>query len=359
MKQFLKPLNYCLTTTVITSALLEIYLLPPVAASVPETTQPVPAENALPTAEPATPEPLAISEPEVQVPVAPSPALAPVASPASSPRPDAAQKPAPSPAPEKATPAAAQKPAETGPARTIAGMRQVLEKRLAELAEQNKDQRNAQWQENLIQTAIQSAWSGQFDQARQIARHPTLPATIQLDLLNKIATIEVQWQTVQLAQQLKSGQANPSNPQNAAKPGAQTAARLGGRAVPSGSYTGPNWVGSLGVSPANQCLALQSPMPAVKPAPAARSATQAKRRRAAFPPLCQHWGKTWRLVWPRSSQTRLSQTRLSQTRLSQTRQMLNLRPASRWFLPVCLPVLRRAASGWQRVRPALQPVRLR
>lgn len=316
MKHFLKPLSHCLTTAVITSALLEIYFLPAVEASVPEPAQPTTAESA---AEPAvavpTPEaPLAISDREPDASPVQATDNSPQPSPAPHPAASAAPKPETAPAnPEqsspKATPAAASKPAETGPARTIAGMRQVLEKRLADLAEQNKDSRNAQWQENLIRTAIQSAWYGDFEQARRVATHPALSAAIQTDLLGKIAAIEVQWQTARLAQQLKPGQADP---RVAAKPGSQTAtpsAQAGGRTLPSGSFASvsPNW-SSLGVSPGNQCLALQTPTsPAVaKPAQAApRTATQtapAKTPRGSIPAFVPALGQNLAARLAQSSQ---------------------------------------------------------
>lgn len=333
MKHFLKPLGHCLTTAVMTSAMLEVYALPAVEAATPNplpNTQSSPEAPALdgeaafidaPTSS-STP---AIAPPEVIAPIQAAPvetsivesAVESLAAPAadsagaidaasqdtdadpvaSEPLPSGnGQKPSvnipatkpqaaeSAPAEPDAKPAAeidstvdlnsnAPKPAPNSTekaeaqSRTIAGMRQILEKKLATIVERDKADRNAQWQKNLMYSALQAAWVGNFKHAREIATHPALPLEIQTDLLDKIAAIETQAQLGQIAQQPNSAQAKN-----------QGSSTTQGRVVPSGYPTvyASSAIGAryAGVSLGNQCPALDRSVIRPEAAKAAQVAQQ-------------------------------------------------------------------------------------
>ena len=107
--------------------------------------------------------------------------------------------PAPKAEAENAQSAASDQKAESELGRTVAGMRQVVEKRLAAIVAQDKLTRETQWQQALIYTTLQYAWTGRFDEARQVARHPALPAELQTELLAKITMVQLERQPDQLA----------------------------------------------------------------------------------------------------------------------------------------------------------------
>jgi murein DD-endopeptidase MepM/ murein hydrolase activator NlpD len=355
MKHFLKPLGHCLTTAVMTSAMLQVYALPPVEAAASPEPSPQPPSANLPEAEAASSIPLEAATVEVAPPeaaftpefapaptappTAPSPTAtipvapaAPASSPASSaislPKPEsiphmapvvsepkpaqpqAEQLPAtPLPAPQAPQPQApqpqapqpqapqAQSPKKVGNSDsvknsgnrtvggTVAGMRQVIEKRLDNLVAQDKSSRESQWQQNLIYTALQYAWRGQFDYARQIAAHPALPLDLKVQLLDKIAAIEIQQQPSQVAQQSKAT--------NKAK------AQVNGRVVPSGYPTVgmalPTYSGAGYSVVPNQCPAFDTSnvtllasktaatrtQPSAQTAPTRPTTAQAKTQSAA------------------------------------------------------------------------------
>jgi murein DD-endopeptidase MepM/ murein hydrolase activator NlpD len=319
MKHFLKPLGHCLTTAVMTSAMLRLYALPAVEAATPEpeTTPPSTGEAANFNSAESLPSPdLTVSPPEATRPeVAPLPEVtppelvpqesapapiseaapaqtveqpaltapvptAPEASgiekpsgtspiptdpkPSANPPTEAADKPGN--APDSATPSPSSPKAEANSRpQTIAGMRQVLEKRLADIVEHDKPTREAQWQQNVIYTALQAAWKSEFARARQIAKHPALPSDVQTELLGKIAAIELQL-SPQTAQQ----------PSSATQPHSAQGNQPG-RTVPSG-YAGVN-VGALssyaGISLAKQCPAVNRATPPKAAQTATASASQA------------------------------------------------------------------------------------
>lgn len=322
MKHFLKPLGHCLTTAVMTSAMLRVYALPAVEAATPDATANLPStaseaapspsdatllaspDLSVPTQEIAPPEviapletaPAAVQAVETPAPVeSAAPAVEPDAKPAE-PEPSQVAKPSvetPTSAPD--VPAgSADKPAASEPstvnstidstpneskaptepslqkaksgsnARTVAGMRQVLEKRLAEIVERDKPSRTAQWLQNVTMAALQYAWQGQFEQARQIAANPTLPSDVQADLLGKIAAIETQ-RSAQIAQQ-------PNQTTNQLSKLQANQARSGGRNVPSGYPT----VGTLPSLPSYAEFSLGNQCPANRPVSAAPAAKTAK-----------------------------------------------------------------------------------
>lgn len=175
----------------------------------------------------------------------------------------------------KQTPSSPQ--AESQSSRTIAGMRQIVEKRLEAIVTQDKESRDAKWQQNLIQVALEYAWHGKFDTARQVAANPALPLELQMSLLGKIAAIETQFLASQVAQS-PDGAIQPP-----AKQAGQSATNPQGRHVPAGySATGYSTVSGLsslsgyaGVFLGNQCPAIESPQviapPQASPRPAATS----------------------------------------------------------------------------------------
>lgn len=312
MKHFLKPFGHCLTTAVMTSTMLRIYALPAEAAPpnpIPPSTE---DSSPPPTEVPSVPAPTpiavqAVVPPETIHPLesSPRPAAPAVASPPDNPasatpvikaggqekpihttngktpvpsvpphsKPAALEAPvaeppameseanmtlSSTPTEKEAPEAVPQKPNSSANAQTIAGMRQTLEKRLATIVERDKATRNAQWQQNLMYTALQYAWLGQFKQARQIAAHPALPVELQTELLTKIAAVETQL-SLPIAQNQPSAidprSGKPRANQSAGQPNSsQTTAT--GRAIPP-SYSVADasspWSGYAGFSLSNQC----------------------------------------------------------------------------------------------------------
>jgi murein DD-endopeptidase MepM/ murein hydrolase activator NlpD len=70
--------------------------------------------------------------------------------------------------------------------------RQVIQQRLAELVAKDKSLKEEQLRENLIASALQHARTGEFDQARKLAKDPILPADLQADLLSQIDALQAQ-----------------------------------------------------------------------------------------------------------------------------------------------------------------------
>lgn len=69
---------------------------------------------------------------------------------------------------------------------------QIIDQNLAELVAQDRSAVEAQLQENLIAVAINYANQGQFDQARRTIQDPVVPTAIQLNVLNKINSLEAE-----------------------------------------------------------------------------------------------------------------------------------------------------------------------
>jgi hypothetical protein len=257
MKHFLKPIGSCLTTAVMTSAMLRFYSLPAVGAAIPDVAssdQPtgetaVPAESLPPATESGVEAPVMIHPIEVS----PSPLASPSADqpgsatigPVGQAKPSPEQSESPSlplnetetVKPQQSndregtpTPSTVNKP-ESSAAQSIAGMRQTLEKRLAVIANTDKTSREQQWQQNLILTALQAAWRQEFDRARQIAQHPALPAFVRAELLGKIAVLEAQLQPAPT--QPHAIAAKPKQP----APTQSTSASPGGRSLPAGQFS--------------------------------------------------------------------------------------------------------------------------
>jgi len=159
-------------------------------------------------------------------------------------------------------PAAPQVPqkAETTPVRTIGGMRQVVEKRLAVIVEQDRVRREAKLRQMLVYTAMEYAWTGRFDEARQVAQHPIFSSDLQTELLAKIDMVQLEQQSSQLA-----GQSAPNQPTHS--PNQQTHSLIaglgavsGGRNIPSGYSAGL----SGGASYTAISLGQQCPIPSEK-----------------------------------------------------------------------------------------------
>lgn len=341
MKHFLKPLGHCLTTAVMTSAMLRVYALPAVEAATPDT-----AANSQSTASEAAPVPEAptglvnpvpvstqeIAPPERVTPLETSPAgiqpspqptdttsfaaestasepsqvaKPPVAAPlikpdapavsggkpTTVPTPPSSLNSTPAPLPDEGKASPEQLPQKAGAgsnSRTVAGMRQILEKRLAEIVEQDKASRNAQWLQNVTVAALQYAWQGQFEQARQIAANPALPPDVQSDLLGKIIAIEAQ-RSSQIAQQSNQPAAQANLSQIAQ-------AQPGGRNLPNGYYpTAGNLSGYAEFSLRNQCPAINRSAPvapvASPMAKSVKSNTQTPSTQSKFPDFLPALGK--------------------------------------------------------------------
>jgi murein DD-endopeptidase MepM/ murein hydrolase activator NlpD len=268
MKHFLRPIGHCLTTAVVTSAVLEAYSLPALpttnsdrsnaatavsndsdnqAVSLPAQSEPapspVPIASPAPAPAPAVapdapqPEPTASSQPEtapavsaaslaapapitpaiqsapegklepkteanepasidnvVNLDALPSADLAPLAAPGlnlpASPPPAAPETSVPS------SPAAATPSSEiaNSNAEDLAAAKQVLEAELSALVERDRPAREAQFQQNLVVSALLYAQLGEFDLARRTAQHPSLPPEVQADTLAKIDQLEAKQQ---------------------------------------------------------------------------------------------------------------------------------------------------------------------
>ncbi len=293
MKQVLKPLGHCLTTAVMTSAMLRVYAIPTVEAAVPNPANSQPsAEETLPATESSpdiasdpVPAAQAVSTPEVVNPIeTPSPSPVLDQPKVSSPGGDSGRLESPTPEPEepplvnlspsepKHPPASPQK-ASSSTAPTVAGMRQMVEKRLAAIAEQDKISRDEKWRQNLIISALQAAWRGEFEQARKIAAHPALSAALQTELLAKIAAVEAQLNPSQVAQQPNGKKLSAQQQGNARRTNAQQA-NLPGRQVPSASFSSvfPSIAAYPGLG--NQCPAIGTTQSPAQPTAQATPAKQ-------------------------------------------------------------------------------------
>lgn len=300
MKYFLKPLGHCLTTAVMTSAMLRLYALPAVEAATPDAKAQSPASAANPgeQAHPANLPPASSRD------VAP-PETLPVASSAPSPAQSSSEPEAPStesrranltqPAPKPSAQRDPENdakansgqqvaaPQKAAPARSIAGMRQIVEKRLAAIVEQDQLRRETQWQQQMIYTVMQYAWKGQFDQARQVAQHPALSADLKAELLAKIDMIQLERQPSQVANALASqagkGAAGAGRGVPAGNAGYST-----GRSVPYSAISlgqqcpaaAPQKAAAAGTTQPTQPSA-QTKMPAFVPALSQNLATQMVR----------------------------------------------------------------------------------
>ncbi|WP_242042326.1 M23 family metallopeptidase [Leptolyngbya sp. FACHB-541] len=227
MKQVFRPIGQCLTTAVVTSAMLESYALPLLANPNANFSPPQPAEssdstvqtNAAPLIQPevvAPPEtvvvPPALTEIRVEPTSASAADVAPVAEPSADQNSTVGET---SPAesgssqsntnsgtdtetnagsvPEEAGPTQIAEPAEAeaiANAVALESARQELAGKLEAIVEQDKPEREAEFRQNLVISALHYAEVGEFDQARQVAQHPALPTEIQTEVLTKIAEIE-------------------------------------------------------------------------------------------------------------------------------------------------------------------------
>jgi murein DD-endopeptidase MepM/ murein hydrolase activator NlpD len=154
-------------------------------------------------------------------------------------------------------------------------MRQVVEKRLAAIVEQDKLTREIQWQRQLVSTVMQYAWTGRFDEARQVAKHPALSAELQTELLAKIELVQMEQQPPIAGQP-----ATPASNQS------HRPATASGRDVPGISgYTSGRVLPYTAVSLGQQCPTPDA-KPSAKPSkPAAQSTATAKRTTSEIPAL--------------------------------------------------------------------------
>lgn len=248
MKHFLKPVGHCLTTIVITSAILRIYGVPIADAASPDIAPTiensdiqVPTE-AVPSAPPAAVVP-PTNTPTVETIVAPSVAGAvttPITTPAQTASVEAAEVSSPAPLPNKPTQTIPEAEAEAAPEpqeavqlqnrtsgtseqsttsspravevspqtgttqppsnlakdspakpRTIAEMRQTLDQKLAAIVARDREIRENQLRQNLIASALYYAQTGAFTEAYQVAQNPALPTEVQTELLAKINELAV------------------------------------------------------------------------------------------------------------------------------------------------------------------------
>jgi len=226
MKQVLRPIGQCLTTAVVTSAMLESYALPLLATpnANPSPSQPTESSNStIQTDVTALIQPEAVAPPEtvsetITVPPAlteirvepiptPPTEVAPTVEPSANGtaeetsaqvEPQSSQS-----NPSSVNSGAGSPPAEASPRQTInpeegeaivnavalETARQELAEKLAAIVEQDKPEREAEFRQNLVASALHYAEVSEFDQARQVAQHPALPTEIQTELLLKIDEI--------------------------------------------------------------------------------------------------------------------------------------------------------------------------
>jgi murein DD-endopeptidase MepM/ murein hydrolase activator NlpD len=202
MKQFLRPVGQCLTTAVITSTLLETYVLPapgnanpesPNGQSIEEVSAPTPQETApQPRAEELIAPPETLGFPERTT--TPAEALPPHTS-EILPHADAVVTPNladledthPDTAISEPSSLATEAIADPEALETV---RQLLEEKLAALVERDKPAKIAQFQTNLVASALGYAEAGDFERARLTAQHPALPVEIQTETLAKIDEIQ-------------------------------------------------------------------------------------------------------------------------------------------------------------------------
>lgn len=228
MKQVFRPIGQCLTTAVVTSAMLESYALPLLANPNADFSPSQPAESSDSTVQTiATPliQPEAVAPPEtVIVPpaltdirVEPNPVNASDADPVAAPSAEqtgAAEETLEqvesegssntSPSNADAEPAAGSTPAQAETTQIVAPAqaeaianavaletaRQELAEKLEAIVEQDKPEREVEFRQNLVASALHYAEVGEFDQARQVAQHPALPTEIQTEVLTQIEEIE-------------------------------------------------------------------------------------------------------------------------------------------------------------------------
>jgi hypothetical protein len=224
MKRSSESIRQYLKTAAMTFALLEISSLSVLSASASEPNQPSDPGNSAsttpdtPTQQDSTTVPAAIAPPTSASEVyhAPSkeertaatsspPSSSPPSSPSlSSPSPSSSStvtpEATPASTPEAAThqPESLPSPARAGSAATeeipasnsIEATRQALADRLAAIVERDQPTRTVQFRQNLVSAAIHYAEAGAFDQARQTAQHPALPAEVQAETLAKIDQLE-------------------------------------------------------------------------------------------------------------------------------------------------------------------------
>jgi murein DD-endopeptidase MepM/ murein hydrolase activator NlpD len=232
MKQVFRPIGQCLTTAVVTSAMLESYALPLLANPNADFSPSQPAESSDSTVQThATPliQPEAVAPPETvivppaltEIRVEPNPANEPDTAPVAAP--SAEQTGAAgatseqveeqiesegssntSPDNADAEPAAGSPPAQAETTQTVdpeqaeaianavalETARQELSEKLEAIVEQDKPEREAEFRQNLVASALHYAEVGEFDQARQVAQHPALPTEIQTEVLAQIEEIE-------------------------------------------------------------------------------------------------------------------------------------------------------------------------
>jgi hypothetical protein len=107
--------------------------------------------------------------------------------------------------PESLPPAGASIPAteEIPASNSVEATRQALAARLAAIVERDQPTRAVQFRQNLVAAAIHYAEAGAFDQARQTAQHPALPAEVQAETLAKIDQLE---RSAQALRQVEPGQ---------------------------------------------------------------------------------------------------------------------------------------------------------
>jgi murein DD-endopeptidase MepM/ murein hydrolase activator NlpD len=228
MKQVFRPIGQCLTTAVVTSAMLESYALPLLANPNADFSPSQPAEssdltvqtNATPLIQPeavAPPETVIVPPALTEIRVEPNPAnasdAAPVAAPsaeqtgaaeATSEQVESEGSSNTSPGNADAEPAAGSLPAQAETTQTVdpeqaeaianavalETARQELAEKLEAIVEQDKPEREAEFRQNLVASALHYAEVGEFDQARQVAQHPALPTEIQTEVLAQIEEIE-------------------------------------------------------------------------------------------------------------------------------------------------------------------------
>jgi murein DD-endopeptidase MepM/ murein hydrolase activator NlpD len=248
MKQVLRPIGQCLTTAVVTSAMLESYALPLLATPTANPSHSQPTESSdstIQTNVTSLIQPEAVALPEtVSETISVPPALteirvepiptnaadaAPVAEPSAnqnSTAGDSEQVPinhSPNAGSSEAATTPDSAPVETTQTPSPAGeaiansavletARQELAEKLAAIVEQDKPEREAEFRQNLVASALHYAEVGEFDQARQVAQHPALPTEIQTELLTKIDEIEVAQQPQPEAEESVAIAENPAAP---------------------------------------------------------------------------------------------------------------------------------------------------
>lgn len=229
MKHFQKSISYSLMTVLMTSTVLEVYMLPIFGASNPPSS-PNPSvdiqspgistvsEAAVEVATPETiaspkladsaptdlaPENLApaadISEaaaPEIAAPesATPDPATPKAAAPETA-APETASSAETQPIPAKTTAETANKVRQslegTAASDRLTASRQAVSERLAALVNRDRLSKEAQLQQNLVALALYYAQLGEFADARQVVQHPALSLEIQAATLAEIEKLAV------------------------------------------------------------------------------------------------------------------------------------------------------------------------